>query len=122
MSRILIVDDSWLVRTTVSQMLTDEGHEVSEAINGVEAIESLEIDVPDCLLLDLSMPEMDGFELLAEIKKQEMKVPVLIFSTETNKTTLKKCSELGATGFVKKPPEIEDIRNALLYALSGEES
>ena len=119
MSRILIVDDSWLVRQTVIQMLTKEGHEVSEAINGVEAIESLEKDLPDCLFLDLSMPEMDGFELLAAFKEQELKVPVLIFSTETNKSTLNRCSELGAAGFVKKPPDIEDIRNALTYALDS---
>ena len=68
MSRILIADDSLLQRRTLSSIVTDEGHEVQTAKNGREALDLIPSQSPDCLLLDLLMPEVDGIQVLETLR------------------------------------------------------
>jgi adenylate cyclase len=78
--RVLLVEDDDATRATIRQMLTRDGWEVSEAGNGREALERLEAGRPDAIVLDLMMPEMDGFEFLAHLRNhpQWRTVPVLV--------------------------------------------
>ena len=69
MARILIVDDSALIRMKCSKLLVDNGYEIVEAKNGAEAIEKYKECKPDAVLLDIIMPEMHGIAALREIKK-----------------------------------------------------
>jgi CheY-like chemotaxis protein len=78
--RILVVEDDDATRSTIRQMLTRDGWEVTEAGNGRVALERLEAGRPDAIVLDLMMPEMDGFEFVAHLRNhaQWRTVPVLV--------------------------------------------
>ena len=108
MAIILIVDDSWLTRRALIGMLSPEGYQFHEAQNGKEAIEMLKENRYECLILDLLMPEMNGFDVLKEMKKLNVEIPVIVLTADIQDTTKERCLALGAFGFANKPP-VEDI-------------
>ncbi len=121
MAKVLLIDDSWLTRRGISGILKADGHDVSEAENGRTGIEKALSDSPDLILLDLLMPEMDGFEVLAELKKQEVKTPVIVVSADIQDTVRVRCLEMGAFGFMNKPPKEDELRSLINAAVSGKE-
>jgi CheY-like chemotaxis protein len=80
--QILIVDDDVAVRTTLSLLLKASGYKVSTAANGLEALALLKIGIPAILLSDLEMPQMSGFELLALVREQFPRLPIVAMSGE----------------------------------------
>jgi CheY-like chemotaxis protein len=80
--RVLLVEDDEVTRTTIRQMLEREGWEVAEAENGRVALERMAARLPDAIVLDLLMPEMDGFEFVAELRSRAewRKLPVLVLT------------------------------------------
>ncbi len=109
--RVLIVDDSTVVRRLVSDALaTDPAIEVvGIAANGRIAISKIPQLKPDIVTLDMEMPEMDGLQTLVELRKLDRKLPVIMFSTLTEKgaqSTLDALA-LGATDYVTKPVTLE---------------
>lgn len=106
-SRVLVVDDSVVVRQLVARVLEAEpSTEVAGvAPNGRVALEKILRLHPDVVLLDLEMPEMDGFETLAEIRRTDPMLPVIIFShlTSAGAAATLEALALGATGFALKP-------------------
>ncbi len=76
MARILVVDDSAVIRMKCSKLLGEKGHEVVEASNGVEALEKYQECKPDAVLLDIAMPLMDGMMTLREMKRIDPTVRV----------------------------------------------
>lgn len=84
MSKLLIVEDEESLRDLYEEELIDEGYEVSKAGNGVEALEILKIDNIDLIIMDLSMPEMDGIEALVKVVKNEKKIPIIIYTAYSN--------------------------------------
>ncbi len=112
MARILIIDDSSFQRRIVRGMLTPEGYEIVEAGNGAEGL-VLAGDEIDCVLLDLIMPEMDGFAVLEALHRDRPGLPAIVLSADIQDATRKQCLELGARGFLNKPPQ----RGALLAAV-----
>jgi len=118
MKSILVVDDSRAARSMIVDILKEDGYKVAEAANGKEALIKIQENEPDCLVLDLLMPEMDGIELLELLNKQKVKIPVIILSADIQDTTRNKCFELGVAGFVNKPIKmanelIEAVHNAV---------
>ncbi len=109
MTKIMIADDSWLQRQMLGDIFKKQGYEVTEAVHGKDAIEKLEEEVPDCMVLDLLMPELDGFGVLESIRDNELNVPVVVFSADIQDTTREKCFDLGAKGFVSKPLKEEEL-------------
>ncbi|ADC65235.1 response regulator receiver modulated CheB methylesterase [Ferroglobus placidus DSM 10642] len=117
--KVLVVDDSALVRTAVSNLLVEEGFEVITAKNGKDAIEKTLKHNPDVILLDVNMPVMDGLTALKEIMNKKP-TPVIMFSAYTKKgaeetiTALK----LGAVDFIPKPDstlfDIADIKKEII--------
>jgi two-component system chemotaxis response regulator CheB len=106
-ARILITDDSVVVRRLLSRIIEDEpGLEVAGvAQNGRIALSKIERLVPDLVLLDIEMPEMDGLEALAELRKTHPSLPVVMFSTLTKRgaaSTLDALA-LGASDYLTKP-------------------
>lgn len=113
MAQILVVDDSWLTRRALKNMLEDGGHGVLEASNGLEALTMVDAHCPEIIILDLLMPEMDGFALLGELKKRGSKIPVIVVTADIQDTAREKCLGLGATGFLNKPPKRDELINIL---------
>lgn len=78
--KILMADDEPEILTLYSEMLEGSGHRVTTAENGCEALNRFADDDYDLVLMDLSMPTMDGFECIAEMQKQEQDVPVVVMT------------------------------------------
>lgn len=102
--RVLIVeDDDFLLQMYVTK-LEIEGFKVFGAINGVQGLKTAQKEKPDLILLDLNLPEMDGFQVLQELKsKEETKnIPVLILTNYAQKEHIDKCLEMGAVDYLIK--------------------
>lgn len=112
-NKVLIVDDSELNRSLLADMLCDE-YEVLEADNGLQAVKLLEFYQFEIslILLDIVMPEMDGFEVLAMMNKNKWieKIPVIIISAETTAAYIDAAYDLGATEYVNRPFDPKTIR------------
>ncbi len=100
--RILVVDDEPRMRRFIHMNLDLEGYQVLEASNGLEAIKRVREDLPDLVLLDVMMPEMDGFETLREIR-QFSNVPVIMLTVKADEEDKVRGLELGADDYVTKP-------------------
>ncbi|MCC2524405.1 response regulator [Vibrio coralliilyticus] len=111
---ITIVDDSKMSRKAVMRALPPELHDnVYEATNGVEALEKFHEGKADVMFLDLTMPIMDGFEVLSELKKQAARNFVFVISADIQPTSQQKVMELGAVSFLKKPLNASMLKELL---------
>lgn len=119
MSRVLITDDSLLQRRTLSAIVADIGHEVDTACNGQEALEKIQANPPDCLLLDLLMPVMDGVQVLEQLKSQGASLPVIVLTADVQEWLKDRCLELGATLFLNKPLKQSQLQDALRSILAA---
>lgn len=99
---ILITDDEARMRRFIQMNLDLEGYRVIEASNGLEAIERTRDELPDLVLLDVMMPEMDGFEAL-QIIRETSNVPVIMLTVRDDESDKVKGLELGADDYVTKP-------------------
>ena len=119
--RVLIVDDERMNRLLLRRALEVEGHAVTEAANGREALERLRAHAPDVVLLDLVMPELDGYATLREIKADPnlAHVPVIIISGVDELDSIVRCIEMGATDYLPKPFEPAILHARLESSLSA---
>lgn len=118
--QILIVDDSPSVRRVVGNMLKQNGWEVQVARDGVEALEMISRETPAGILLDIEMPRMDGYELIATLRAQEQyrTLPVVILTSRAAAKHQQRAMQLGANAYVVKPYQDEElisILNSLVY-------
>ena len=116
MKNILLVDDSALMRRVLSDIIDSDSrfHVVDRANNGVEALEKLQKNSYDAVVLDVNMPQMDGITLLKELHKKKINVRVMMASTDTMegaKVTLD-ALDLGALDFIHKPSNAFDCKEA----------
>ena len=109
--RILIVDDEPNVRLGYRVTLETEGYEVTEASGATEALHAFAINRFDLAILDLRMPEMDGLQLLAEIRKAHLSVPVIIITAYGDIPNAVRAMKLGAIDFLQKPLKPEMLRH-----------
>ncbi len=114
MKKILLIEDEELIIKLLSKKLVGIGYEVLLAMDGHEGIEKMKQDVPDLVLLDIVMPRMGGFEVMAEMKKDAAlaKIPVIIISNSGQPFELEKAKQLGAADWLVKtefdPKEVAD--------------
>ena len=119
---ILVVDDSMLTRAAIKRMLgmvdLDVG-EISEAGNGLEALQILEDKPIDLILADLNMPEMGGVELVQHVQeKPELAgIPIIIISTESSTARVEDLLEHGVKNFLHKPFTPEEFRSTIVKNL-----
>ncbi|TLX73729.1 response regulator [Labilibacter sediminis] len=110
---ILIIDDSITTRNFLSNILKENGHEVTEAADGVEGLIKTNQIKPEMILLDLLMPNMDGFQVLRELKKNKISIPVIVLTADIQDDVKEECYELGAKYFLNKPFKANDIINSM---------
>ncbi len=113
MNRVLITDDSLLQRKTLSAIVADGGYEVDTACNGQEALEKIQANPPDCLMLDMLMPVMDGIQVLETLEAQGVKLPIIVLTADVQEWLKNRCLELGATSFLNKPVKQDQLQQAL---------
>jgi len=104
MNKILLVEDDKFLSTALDDKLTREGFTVIKALNGQEAITKIRSQQPDLILLDIIMPQKNGFEVLAEIKLDETfkHIPVIVLSNLGQEADIKKAQDLGAVDYIVK--------------------
>lgn len=115
---ILIVDDEPSIVQSLSGLLTDEGFEVTSAGNGYEALQQIESNTPDLVLLDIWMPGIDGLETLQEIKKNHPHTHVIMITGHGTIETAVQATKLGAFDFIEKPLSIDKVIVAINNALN----
>jgi class 3 adenylate cyclase len=104
-STVLVIDDDPLNRRLLERSLANEGHQVVTAENGREGLELIQADPPDVVLLDIVMPELDGFDVLAQVKGDAKlrEIPVIMISGVDDFDSVIRCIELGAEDYLPKP-------------------
>ena len=111
---ILVVDDSAMSRKLVIKALPPEWDvEVHQAGNGQEALSMYKSSKAQVMLLDLTMPVMDGFEVLESLKRDGQTPFVIVISADVQPKAQERVKELGAAAFLKKPIKTEEIKQVL---------
>jgi len=112
MSSILVADDNPNNLQVMESMLSEFGFDVRVAMNGLEALASVNEDPPDLIILDIHMPEMDGYEACQRLKQQELTrdIPVVFASAMNEEFNKVKGFEMGAVDYVAKPINMEERR------------
>lgn len=117
--RVLIVDDEASLRALVRVNLEVDGLNVSEAVDGVEAMNMLKESKPDLILLDIMMPGKDGIEVLEELAADEdlRVIPVILLTAKGEQEDLERGAALGARGHITKPFDPEQMVRTVKAAL-----
>jgi twitching motility two-component system response regulator PilG len=113
--RILVVDDSATVRKLISSKLEKSGHEVTCAVDGVDAMDKLNEFVPDLILLDIMMPQLDGYQVCKLIRTNELTkdVPIVMISGKDGFFDKVRGRMAGTTGYITKPFGPETLMKTL---------
>ena len=119
MACILVVDDSAFTRNRIKSTLGAAGFETLEADSGLKCLSALDARIPDCIVLDLNMPEMNGFEVLEHLKETGSKIPVIMCSADLQESSRERCMELGARDMITKPPKKDQLLAAIASVLEG---
>jgi two-component system chemotaxis response regulator CheY len=125
--KVLIVDDSSVMRKIVERSLRQAGLEplvVVEAGNGVDGLEVLKGQQVHLILSDINMPSMDGLEFLRQIRAQNLApdVPVVMITTESSEQHVKEAILAGAQGYIRKPFTAEQVKERVLPLLAAAQS
>jgi DNA-binding response OmpR family regulator len=124
MASVLVVDDEDDIRELVRINLELDGHSVTTASSGFDALECLQAATPDVVVLDVMMPGMDGWEVLARIKSDRSAaiagVPVLMLTARTDDMDRIRGGIEGAIRYITKPFSLSDLRQEVKFALEGE--
>ena len=113
MAKILIIDDSAFMRMQLVHILEQAGHGVIQAQNGAQGVRMAAEEKPDCVILDLLMPDMSGMEVMKAFKLKKIEIPVIVHTADIQETTRDACIKLGAKHFLNKPPREDRILQAL---------
>ena len=120
-NRILIVDDSFYMRTMLKNVLTDAGYEVvGEAANGQQAIEMAASTKPDLITLDVILPDNTGLDVLKGIRLQQPDAKVVMCSAVGQETIVNEAIENGALAYIVKPFSEERVLEIVGGALQGD--
>ena len=119
MANIMIVDDSNYTRRTHRRILESDGHVVLEASSGMAALESFCIERPDLVLLDLTMEDMSGLDVLARLFEFQADVRVIVVSADVQRSTAQLVADSGAVRFLGKPVAPDSLLAAVREVLAG---
>ena len=113
MATILVVDDAAFMRMRMSKILTEAGYQVVQAENGLEAVEKYKAQKPDAVLMDITMPEMDGLTALKEIRQHDPAARVAMVTALGQQQIVLEAVKSGAKDFLVKPCEGDRVLAAV---------
>ena len=120
MANILVIDDDATIQLVFSQFLTSMGHEIMQAENGKKGMSMIQETRPDLVITDIMMPEMDGLEILMQLRSTHDSVPVIAISGGMRSLPvnfLQQAKLFGARYVFEKPVPLEVLRNAVTELL-----
>jgi two-component system KDP operon response regulator KdpE len=115
--RVLIVDDEPAIRRFLRTSLTAQGHDTLEAEDGTTARELMRRNRVDILVLDLGLPDIDGFQLITELRERGSLIPIIVLSSRTDEGGKVRALDLGADDYVTKPFGIDELLARIRAAL-----
>jgi two-component system chemotaxis response regulator CheY len=118
MTKILVVDDAEFLRVRLTKMLDTDGYEVFQAENGLKAVNTYKEIHPDVVLMDVTMPEMDGLTALKEIVGFDAKARVIMLTALGQESVVLEAVKSGARDFIVKPFEHERVMKAITKLLA----
>jgi two-component system chemotaxis response regulator CheY len=121
MAKVLIADDAAFIRMKLRKVLEELGLEVIEAANGAEAVQQFNAHRPDLVLMDITMPEMDGLAALKAIMAQDASAQVVMVSALGQESVVMQALQAGAKDFVVKPFQPDQIKQVVQRWLQGNE-
>lgn len=121
MSLVLIIDDAAFSRRMIRKFLQVDGYEIIEATNGREGLEMVQKHQPNCVLADLLMPDMNGFEFLKALQDEGLKIPTIIISADIQEGARNQSYNLGAVNFINKPPKEQELRQVVQQVINTKE-
>jgi CheY-like chemotaxis protein len=120
--RVLLVEDNLVNQKVASRLLEKQGHSVQVAENGREALEAIDEGEFDLVLMDVQMPEMDGFATTAAIRQREAssgrRLPIVALTANAMQGDRERCLGAGMDGYVAKPVEIEVLLREMAEVLA----
>ena len=119
MSTIVLVDDNEDIRTIFSLVLSRNGHTVHSAPGGRECIELLKTVAPDIILLDIVMPGMDGFQVLARLRAEDIELQIIILSAVSQREAVMRAFQAGVRSYLIKPLKPDQILKKTLEILKA---
>ena len=121
MIRVMVVDDHEFVRSMMCELVdgTDDMQVVGEAPDGVQALPVVQESKPDVVLMDLSMPIMNGIDATREVTASMPDVRVIVLTTSTNGQDVHDAAAAGAIGFLSKGADPDDVLDAIRAAVTG---
>ena len=119
MPKLLIVDDEIDVREFAKNFFKKRQIEVWTASGGATALEIIEREKPDLVLLDVRMEEMTGIEVLRKLKSQNLKVKIIMVSGVEDEETVNEAKQHGVLGFIHKPLILEELEKVVMRELKG---
>lgn len=117
--RILVVDDQYGIRLLLKEVFSKENLNISQASNGNQALEVIQQEKPDLILLDMKMPGMDGIELLRRLRQMGLSAKVIMMTAYGELDMVTEASKLGALAHFTKPFDIEELRDEVLKQLAS---
>ena len=120
MTTVFIVDDHPVIRLAIRMLLEHEGYEiVGETDNGVDAMQMVRECVPDLIILDISIPKLDGLEVLARFNAMNSTLKTLVLTAQSPTLFAMRCMQSGAAGYVCKQEELSELVSAIKAVFSG---
>ena len=121
-AKVVIVDDHSMVREGLKQLLELEGEVqvIGEAGDGIECLKLLETTVPQVLLLDINMPNMNGLEVLERLKEDKVDVKIIILTVHDEIEFLLKAVDIGINGYLLKESDSSELKKAISHVIKGE--
>src|SRR4051812_11206831 len=117
MPRILTIDDSSTIRSIITKQMTDLGFEVDQAEDGKLGLAKLEEITVDLILLDVTMPVMDGPTMLAALRETGNRTPVIMLTSESKRSIVAGAVKLGIEDYILKPFKPDELRGKVMKAL-----
>lgn len=111
MPSILVIEDSVHIRRLIREILEADGYTIVEAENGLQAVQMAVTEMPDCIILDLIMPDISGLKILKDLHEGGSKIPVIIVTAHLQDSVRQNCLELGASAFINKPFSKDELRH-----------
>lgn len=109
MSKVLIIEDDKIISDGLKQALEDEGYEVKCAYDGENGLFMIRTESPELVILDIMMPNMNGFEVTTEVRRQGDSVPIIVLSARTESLDKIRGLDLGADDYVTKPFDLDEL-------------
>jgi CheY-like chemotaxis protein len=120
-ARILIVDDNQAMVEALTIVVNSRGHDALVAYSGEEALDVVQLERPDVVLLDLKMPGIDGFETLDRLRglPHGKELPVLIVTAQDEEDLERRVAELGGNGLLRKPVDVNHLAEQIATHAAG---